>query len=70
MCVVHKCFWDNLTKDGKEKEILSILDNFRPSETEIKNEPVKNIFTDTGNIRHLKHLRPRFEVWPPEKIVV
>ncbi|CRG99424.1 conserved Plasmodium protein, unknown function [Plasmodium relictum] len=69
---IHKCFWDILTDEEKESQLIKIIEAFQtkqkadmPKEKEYYEEKQFH-----SNMLHLKHKRVKFHSWPPENITI
>ncbi|SBT70985.1 conserved Plasmodium protein, unknown function [Plasmodium malariae] len=69
---IHKCYWDILTNEQKELQLIKILDAFQ-KEQEKNRYNAKELYQDkyfNSDLLHLKHKRIKFHTWPPENITI
>lgn len=69
----HKCFWDQLTSEQKESQLLRLMKTFEEKDKEQRNRreiPTYEEQKFDSDIVHLKHKRIKFDTWPPENITV
>ncbi|GAW80276.1 hypothetical protein, conserved [Plasmodium gonderi] len=68
---IHKCFWDVLTDEQKESQLIRILEHFQTQHDKKNREQelYQEKYIDS-DILHLKHKRVKFRTWPPEHVTV
>lgn len=72
---IHKCFWDTLTEEQKESQLVRLLEVFqgerggKKQKQQQQEELYQEKYMDS-NLLHLKHKRVKFRTWPPEHITV
>ncbi|EUD68037.1 hypothetical protein C922_01649 [Plasmodium inui San Antonio 1] len=71
---IHKCFWDTLTEEQKESQLVRVLEVFQRDGSGKKQqlqqgELYQEKYFDS-DLLHLKHKRVKFRSWPPEHITV
>ncbi|GAB65787.1 hypothetical protein PCYB_072890 [Plasmodium cynomolgi strain B] len=71
---IHKCFWDTLTEEQKESQLVRVLEVFQTGhggekQQQQQGELYQEKYFDS-DLLHLKHKRVKFRSWPPEHITV
>ncbi|VWU48709.1 conserved protein, unknown function [Hepatocystis sp. ex Piliocolobus tephrosceles] len=70
---IHKCYWDILTNEQKESQLIKIIETFK-NKQDIKHiKQQKDLYEEKqfdSDLIHLKHKRVKYHSWPPENLVV
>ncbi|SCO66535.1 conserved Plasmodium protein, unknown function [Plasmodium vivax] len=70
---IHKCFWDTLTEEQKESQLVRLLELFQAERRGEKQQQRAELYQEKrfhSDMLHLKHKRVKFRSWPPEHITV
>ncbi|ANQ07363.1 Uncharacterized protein PCOAH_00017060 [Plasmodium coatneyi] len=70
---IHKCFWDTLTEEQKESQLVRVLEVFQSERGVQKQQHQGELYQEKyfdSDLLHLKHKRVKFRSWPPEHITV
>ncbi|SBS85725.1 conserved Plasmodium protein, unknown function [Plasmodium ovale curtisi] len=70
---IHKCYWDVLTNEQKESQLIKIIETFQTENDKKKHLHKEELYQDKkfdSSMIHLKHKRVKFHSWPPENITI